>query len=646
MDMESIELGISVSNNEDEVPIHESRCTSAGLNEDKAQYDEQQQGKEKEEYIQDSIEDGLEPELETNHQSDTEGVMADPRDKVQEQDDTQMDEAHVEHQVSAGHRKQEAYGKNAEPSIYAIRDEPYENTDHSRYRISDQSQGYPRTNGTNMQPPSSFNFQSTRADNQDSDNDASTLFVPERASSSPHVANRVSNFIDVPPPSLPTAPPRTSNPPTSMFDKIKGLHKKFQEKKAAATKRKSLQQYGNPNPDSEAYLEAVISGQSRSMGAKGPKVHEGEMVHRQASAEFQKQKRYYDDLRRRSNGTLSFRHDVEWMKIRAAEDARQKKRKRDHAYAQEEGEGEGEGEPGLFPEVNPPTADEQEEEPDDPFNDDWFDPGSHKRRRRDMPRKEAKQMSMQDAELSSMRVALEAHNDKPKNKKAQSDHDASEDAPQSSRKGRGAKSKSTRVSKTQTPKKVAAKGSRKSAKDKRLTENALKQVSSLFTSNVFQQQASADAMEQPTFTTTRRKHDALKELIASVPLGDRKIARSDMNVLLAATKDFNGRGSVKPHGSNGGWMVKGMKTTLRPHQVLGTSFMRRRENDEQEPKGGLMADQMGLGKTLMMLGKYDLVYLCYFWYWYWNVLILLSKHCQWTTAQEGTRTQDYSSRRQ
>jgi SNF2 family DNA or RNA helicase len=36
---------------------------------------------------------------------------------------------------------------------------------------------------------------------------------------------------------------------------------------------------------------------------------------------------------------------------------------------------------------------------------------------------------------------------------------------------------------------------------------------------------------------------------------------------------------------------------------MGTAFMRRRENDQYEPRGGLMADQMGLGKTLMTMAN-------------------------------------------
>jgi SNF2 family DNA or RNA helicase len=116
-------------------------------------------------------------------------------------------------------------------------------------------------------------------------------------------------------------------------------------------------------------------------------------------------------------------------------------------------------------------------------------------------------------------------------------------------------------------------------------------------SDVFRQQASEDAPEQPTFTS-RNKQDALKELIASVPTEHQKSVKDDTAALLRATKDFDGHGSCKADG-NGMWKVRGMATSLKHYQVMGTAFMRRRENDLHEPRGGLMADQMGLGKTLM-----------------------------------------------
>jgi SNF2 family DNA or RNA helicase len=50
-------------------------------------------------------------------------------------------------------------------------------------------------------------------------------------------------------------------------------------------------------------------------------------------------------------------------------------------------------------------------------------------------------------------------------------------------------------------------------------------------------------------------------------------------------------------------MVKGMTTSLKGYRVRGSTFMHRRENSTEEPRGGLMADQVGLGKTVMMLAN-------------------------------------------
>lgn len=36
-----------------------------------------------------------------------------------------------------------------------------------------------------------------------------------------------------------------------------------------------------------------------------------------------------------------------------------------------------------------------------------------------------------------------------------------------------------------------------------------------------------------------------------------------------------------------------MKTSLKHYQVLGVSFMRRRETGNDRPRGGIMADAMG-----------------------------------------------------
>jgi hypothetical protein len=436
-------------------------------------------------------------------------------------------------------------------------------------------------------------FQDEPAGGHHFQEDSSSLFVPEDSAPPPTprapLRQKPSNM---PPPARPVAHP--SNAASSLFSKIRSMQKANVDRKVAAQKRASTPRY-NAELDNEAYLEAVMTPITPSSSTPVPTVSEDVMEDRRTSAEFQRQKKFYMDLQRK-NGTLTFRQDVEWMKIKGAEDARKNKQARDQAKARQEIEGDTE----LFPEVNPTFEEDQEDgedEPEDLFN---FEPsGSRKRRHQEMPRKEPKQMSMQEAELQSMKVALEAHEDVPrkKKKKTQATDDDSQDTRASSSKGKGKgpkpKAKTTRSK--AAPKKAS--GPKKTAKGRREADHALRQATSLFNSNVFEQQAGEDEREQPTFMS-RNKQSALKELIASVPIEDKKQARSDMAVLLAATKEFDGRGSVKAAGGN--WLVKGMKTSLKGYQVLGSAFMRKRENAAQEPLGGLMADQMGLGKTLMV----------------------------------------------
>jgi len=53
---------------------------------------------------------------------------------------------------------------------------------------------------------------------------------------------------------------------------------------------------------------------------------EDEATHKEALAKFERQKRHYDELRAQNGGRLSFRHDVEWMRVQGAEYTRLKKR--------------------------------------------------------------------------------------------------------------------------------------------------------------------------------------------------------------------------------------------------------------------------------------------------------------------------------
>lgn len=88
----------------------------------------------------------------------------------------------------------------------------------------------------------------------------------------------------------------------------------------------------------------------------------------------------------------------------------------------------------------------------------------------------------------------------------------------------------------------------------------------------------------------------------------RRAARLDMKRFHQATRSFTGK---KGHTLNarsivpvkGGWKVKGMTTPLKNYQVINSAWMRTREMGANEPRGGIIADQMGLGKTVTCIAN-------------------------------------------
>ncbi|KAI9694114.1 MAG: hypothetical protein M1822_003385 [Bathelium mastoideum] len=102
----------------------------------------------------------------------------------------------------------------------------------------------------------------------------------------------------------------------------------------------------------------------------------------------------------------------------------------------------------------------------------------------------------------------------------------------------------------------------------------------------------------------RNKNDALKALIASVPEEDRRSANLDKKQIMEASKMLgHSRGLCRMDGK-GGWHLKGFNGSLKHHQVLGAAFMLERETQlVGEPYGGLCADEMGFGKTIMMIAN-------------------------------------------
>ncbi|EXJ91918.1 hypothetical protein A1O3_00468 [Capronia epimyces CBS 606.96] len=130
----------------------------------------------------------------------------------------------------------------------------------------------------------------------------------------------------------------------------------------------------------------------------------------------------------------------------------------------------------------------------------------------------------------------------------------------------------------------------------------LSNVSSLGRTNIVQAaQANALRPDMPTFTA-RDKSKALRELIASIPLADGGSHNSDKKAILDATKKFRGKGAIRSDGQ-GAWRHKDMESSLYNHQLLGVAFLRDRENSDSKPRGGLVCDEMGFGKTIQMIAN-------------------------------------------
>ncbi len=449
------------------------------------------------------------------------------------------------------------------------------------------------------------------------DENEDSLFIPEHETAPLQTASQSGPTSNT---SLPahSSPVSHKKPPVAR-NRMREMQRRIIEKRTA--RGGAAEAAGKRNYD--VYFEDAVAGPSSASTA--PEV-EPEEADRKAIKQYEHQKRHYDELKKKNGGWLPLKYDVEWMRIQTSEENRRKKRQRDLALAQE---AQADDDFQLFP-LDPEVNHGHDE-------DDHS--GSHKRRCQEQPHKQL--ISMQEAELKSMQVAFSVNRDKGK-KKNYPREDTDPQAAQSSDKGKGkAKAKGPNHKNVSKSGKASNKVTRsrntgkESARKKNERELGAQQIESLLRgSNVFRQQAGAGAHDQPTFSSKIKK-TALTQIIASLPLEDQKLSRGDMNMLLAATTDFDGRGACKSDGA-GHWLVRGMKTSLKAYQVLGTSFMRRRENGVHEPRGGLVADQMGLGKTLMMLGKSRCLAV--------NIsLTMRSKHCQWTACQRSTRSQDDTS---
>ena len=92
---------------------------------------------------------------------------------------------------------------------------------------------------------------------------------------------------------------------------------------------------------------------------------------------------------------------------------------------------------------------------------------------------------------------------------------------------------------------------------------------------------------------------SLRRLIEAAPEDKKQAAIQDSARMLHAIRQFP-PGSVK-YLEGDLWMVEGMKTPIKHHQVIHAGWMNEQETSKSGPKGGILADKMGLGKTVCTL---------------------------------------------
>ncbi|WQF85877.1 Putative helicase, Zinc finger, RING-type, Zinc finger, RING/FYVE/PHD-type [Colletotrichum destructivum] len=109
-----------------------------------------------------------------------------------------------------------------------------------------------------------------------------------------------------------------------------------------------------------------------------------------------------------------------------------------------------------------------------------------------------------------------------------------------------------------------------------------------------------DLPPAPRITATKRK-DQLKQMREAAPdYFHPKVLNEQKSELQEATKSWGHR-AVRC--KNGGWEVRGLNSPMLHHQLVVGAWMLGRELKELRllPKGGILADAMGLGKTIEAL---------------------------------------------
>ena len=289
------------------------------------------------------------------------------------------------------------------------------------------------------------------------------------------------------------------------------------------------------------------------------------------------QKSYKAKVNRDSN---TIHDDIEFAKAEKAENLRLARLKAEYdaarGYSDEE-----DSDDGLFVSPLPAeTSRAKRQAADDPdAEDENSESRTPKQRKRNSNRKGAQQPLDQEQETNMMagiEEVLRKMNEEEEKKSGQ--------------KGKGKSSRKTK----------AGKDGSKRTKRKSNGAGYLSNPNSLLTSNVYEDADENVNREALPISGHTNKQKALAALVASVPLGTTpEDAAAQKNHILKSTVILgrNIKGSCKVDGEDN-WKLAGMKSSLRHHQTIAAAFCKQRETGDEEPLGGILADAMGLGKTV------------------------------------------------
>jgi SNF2 family DNA or RNA helicase len=98
-------------------------------------------------------------------------------------------------------------------------------------------------------------------------------------------------------------------------------------------------------------------------------------------------------------------------------------------------------------------------------------------------------------------------------------------------------------------------------------------------------------------TTVKDQERLFRELSSKDPHADKRKTRGDLVMLDRARKLLAGKYKV----AGEKYAMKGMKTPLFAYQFAAVDWMVGREKSTEAPQGGILADAMGLGKTVETL---------------------------------------------